>query len=68
MDPRDLGRPAPDADPGGVDDLGVGTPRDDAPERSHDSPVGRPDVRVAAGVVAALLVLVVAIVIVLLVV
>lgn len=64
MDPRDSSEQAHDAEPGGVEDLGVGQPQDDAPHR-RELPVGRPDVRVAAGVVAALVVLVIAIVVVL---
>ena len=55
--------PEPDPEPGGVEDLGVGE-ASGIPE--PESAVGRPDVRVAAGIAGALLVLILAIVSVLL--
>ncbi|HET8599335.1 MAG TPA: hypothetical protein VFL99_03340 [Segeticoccus sp.] len=69
MDSQHSGPQAPDAEPGGVEDLGIGQPQDESPHEHHrELPIGRPDIRVAAGVVAALVVLVIAIVVVLLIV
>lgn len=69
-DPGGVSRPPspePDPEPGGVEDLGIGRePGAPGGAPEPESAVGRPDIRVAAGIAGALLVLILAIVLVLL--